>query len=118
MSACNARRHGHTAYAYVNYGCRCPDAVAARRARRGLGVRPTVRPQPHGRPRHTRVDEVAVLRAVRGEAMPLGTRERLLATAELTRRGNGVSRIAVALGVTTRTVQRYRARLREGSAAA
>ena len=63
------------------------------------------------------VDEVAVLRAVRGDAVPLNVRERRVAVAELTRRGVSHRAIARHLGVDPRTVLRHRSALRQEAAA-
>lgn len=63
------------------------------------------------------VDEVAVLRAVRGDAVPLNLRERRAAVAQLTRRGVSSRAIARQLAIAPRTVLRHRNALRQESAA-
>jgi hypothetical protein len=106
---CPARRHG-TWYAYERYGCRCPDIVARVRAtkswRRGPDVPSTV--QPLKDPRNGQPDEVAVLRVLTGERMPLTTADRNAAIDELDRRGLSAAQIARQIGCAQRTVVRRR----------
>jgi DNA-binding NarL/FixJ family response regulator len=58
------------------------------------------------------IDEVAVERAAKGERIRLTPAERQAAVAHLTRWGYSAAEIAERLGVTARTVERIRARLR------
>lgn len=63
-------------------------------------------------------DEVAVLRALRGEHVDrLNFAERPVAIALLTRRGHSAPEIARRIGVSARTVERHRARARQEHAA-
>lgn len=102
---CAAARHG-TAWMYRRWGCRCPEAVEARRAHRNAG-----------RPRHTDIDPVAVQRAIRGDlAGPLTIAERAAAVAQMTAAGCTSQLIADRLGCDQRTVVRHRARLRKKGA--
>ncbi|ROO51048.1 regulatory LuxR family protein [Micromonospora sp. Llam0] len=102
MTSCIAERHG-TAWMYRRWGCRCPDAVAARRAHRNAG-----------RTVSTDIDPVAVQRAIRGDLnQPLTLAERAAAVAQMTAAGCTSQLIADRLGIDQRTVVRHRARLRK-----
>jgi DNA-binding NarL/FixJ family response regulator len=108
---CPALLHG-SIYAYVRYGCRCPDAVDTIRA----AWRQNSRRHAPGKGRQGRrrkgFDPVAVERACGGDRqLPLSTAELTAAVAKLTRLGNSAEQIAVRLGVTSRTVQRHRGRV-------
>jgi DNA-binding CsgD family transcriptional regulator len=61
------------------------------------------------RRRATDVDEIAVERAVAGERLTLTLRERGLAIDRLTRAGLSARQIGLRLGISDRTVGRYRA---------
>jgi len=66
-----------------------------------------------GRPRlGENVDEVAVLRAADGERMPLNSVERRAAVMWLTARRVSAAEIALRLGMSQRTVRRWRRALR------
>jgi hypothetical protein len=93
VTECTARRHG-TGSAARKYGCRCPEAVAARRAQRGPRVR--------SRNGRGRIEREAV-------------EERIRLTAVLTRAGLSANAIAVQLGVDCRSVQRYRHRIKQAA---
>lgn len=62
-------------------------------------------------------DEVAVLRALRGERMSLNRAERRLAVADLSRQGLSTAQTADRLGLSARTVTRHRSALRQEHAA-
>lgn len=106
---CTAVRHC-TLTAYRRWRCRCPEAVSAARAtfvsRRvhGRGG--------HSRIRRTEVDPIAVERAIGGDPVRLSCPERSEAIARLTAAGLSANQIAERLGVASRSVTRYRARLR------
>lgn len=93
--SCTAERHG-TGWARQRHGCHCPEAIAARRAQRGRRVRS----------RHRRGRTEAEVAA-----------ERLTTTERLTRYGWPAGRIAEHLGISDRSVVRYRAQIRERQAA-
>jgi len=103
---CDAARH-NTISAYRRQGCRCPAAVAAIRAY-WIGRR---RGQPTATTRLSRdpfVDEVAVERALAGDPVTLTIRERIAAAKRGTKRGLSAAQIGELVGVTGRTVVRYR----------
>lgn len=111
---CTARIHD-TLWAYSKYGCRCP---AAREANRLDRERRRVRSQHIHRkgPASGYVDQVAVQRCLneqfgRGERHELHTAIGRLEAEQLTTRV-----IASRLGITERTVTRYRARRRQEEA--
>jgi DNA-binding NarL/FixJ family response regulator len=62
------------------------------------------------------VDPVAAMRAVDGDKVRLSPADRRLVVAELTGRGWSAKRIAPHVNLTTRSVIRIRARLREQQA--
>lgn len=106
---CPGRRHG-TVYAYKYNGCRCPDVVArvrgyARKAKRQQPGRLLTGP----RDRSQLVDVVAVERACHGDQVPLTIRERALAVEHLTAHRVPIKEIARRLGLSSRSVCRYRA---------
>ena len=104
---CPGKRHG-TTYAYKYFGCRCPEVMDRVR------VWYRNRQQP-GRALHAPkdrsplVDPVAVERACYGEDIPLTIRERAIAVQQLTARRMPIKEIARRLGLSSRSVCRYRA---------
>lgn len=88
---CPGSRHGN-AYAAQRHKCRCPEALRDRRRTRGKTVR--------GRQRRGRPDAVVI-------------EDRMEAVASMTRWGRSANEIAERLGVDSRTVVRYRAKIRE-----
>jgi len=111
--SCTARRHG-TFYAYQICGCRCPtikrrvNQISQQDSVRGTGG--------HSRAHYydeTDV-EIALARVYRGNPLPaLSVPERRAVVARLTQRGWSAARIARATGLAERSVQRYRAHLRQ-----
>jgi hypothetical protein len=109
VSECTAARHTPTTHSY-RCGCRCPETVATakpifkrwRDAARARGYARTRVRKP------TDVDEVAVLRAIRGDVVPLTVAERGLAIDQLTHAGMSAAEIARRVGVCQRQVVRYR----------
>lgn len=91
---CTATRHGK-GYAVQRHGCRCPDALAARRAQRGQRIA--------GRGRYGRSEGFIVA-------------ERIATTQRLTRAGRSAAQIALHLGIAERTVVRYRSQIRQQAA--
>ena len=111
-TSCMAKRHG-TVTAYRQAGCRCPEVVEKiKRYRRIESARVKAQRQGLYRPkrqsRDLHVDEIAVERATHGDKVELTIRERALAVRKLTKRGMWASQIAVLLGISVRTVTRYR----------
>lgn len=110
---CAAVRH-NTTYAYDRFGCRCPEAVERRRhAWR-------VRYRPKGTFRYPRinggVDPMAVERACGGDRdIRLTVAEMRAVIAQLSRQGRSAAQIAIRLGISPRTVQRYRTAMREAA---
>jgi len=102
---CQASRHG-TASAYKHARCRCPKAREAMRVYWRVRYLPGERPA--GKYRPNDIDEIAVERAMYGDRVRLSVPERRLVASELTRRGYTARQIGVRLGVSWRTVQRYR----------
>lgn len=113
--ACPAALHD-TGSAYKRKGCRCPDAIAAHRARQAADRAARPRAAQRYPAVHRDVDEVAVFRALRGERMHLGVNERRRAVVELTRDGRSLNWIARQLGVSTITVSRCRLWARRAAA--
>lgn len=111
MRDCTADRHGDSEYAYRHLRCRCPAARAAATAancrRRRLAP---------PRPASDWIDEIAVERAVHGDPVRLSFRERRVAIARLDRAGLSARAIGARIGITARTVQRYRSQAREVAA--
>lgn len=103
---CQARVHGTSQHIYRHYGCRCPETVAAQRARWRRKYLPGHQPPSKRRPPY--LDEIAIERAILGDPVPLTLPEREVVTAYLTRRGYTARQIAERLDVSFRTVQRYR----------
>jgi hypothetical protein len=109
---CTATAHGTNVYAYQRYGCRCPQAVAAMRAKWRRDNKPYQRVgrNPQLSLVVTDIDPVAVDLVVEdGHQLALTVRERKQAAIALARRGWPTWRIADHLNVTARTVFRYRA---------
>lgn len=111
---CPASWHG-TGWAFLRWGCRCPEARRDRRSKWHVGHSLSAGPRGAYYPRHRDVDEVAVARATRGElrALALGTREREVAVAALTERRLSSTDIARRLGLAPRSVVRIRQRIRQ-----
>lgn len=107
MMDCPGRRHG-TTYAYRYCGCRCPDAVEKMRPRRERRQQPG-RLLRGPKSRSPILDEIAVELACYGEPVTLTVRERAEAVAVLTARGLSGKQIAQRLGLSPRSVCRYRA---------
>lgn len=112
MRNCAASLHG-TTHAYWRRGCRCPEAVAAVRAE---GRRKTAK---RCRSLHrvslcrTGYDEMAIVRAIRGDLSIVLTMPELdEAVDRLDALGWTAERIARHLGITSRTVVRRRAERR------
>lgn len=110
---CPAPRHNST-YAYDRFGCRCPEAVERRRHAWRVRYRPKGMfryPKLHGG-----VDPMAVERACAGDRqVQLTKAEMHAAVDELSRLGKSAAQIAIRLGVSPRTVQRYRTATREAA---
>jgi hypothetical protein len=100
--ACQARTHG-TKSAYAS-GCRCPDAVAANRLANARRRRLTATGRQPSRIRD--VDQVAVDSVIAGYRVNLTCREIRVAIRRLSERRLSPLAIAIAVGVTERTVQR------------
>jgi hypothetical protein len=101
----------HDSWTAYRNGCRCPGIVervraAQRRWRAGQRVGSTVPPRIG--PRNAQPDEVAVLRVITGERMPLTTADRNAAIDTLDARGWSAARIARQIGCAQRTVVRRR----------
>lgn len=110
---CRAVRHDTTT-AYRRYGCRCPEAVERVRKNWRRKYKPGTR---HISRLLGDVDEVAVYRTVLGESMALTVRERRAVADRMTELGYTARQIGERLGITARTVQRYRAIHRWGKSA-
>lgn len=102
-------------YAYMRFGCRCPAARQHMRSlwrRRPKGGRRVSDRYP-SRVRAADVDEIAVERACMGQPpASINVPERVAAAARLTALGLSQREIAARLNVTTRTVVRYRNKVR------
>lgn len=110
---CTAPRHGRR-YAYGPDRCNCPAAVNRRRHSRREYI-PSRRPRCGIRGGY---DQVAVDRAVAGDvSIRLTEPELVEAVRQLDAKGLSGAEIATVLGITTRTVQRHRARRRATQAA-
>jgi len=104
MTDCRAPLH-NTVFAYRRRGCRCPTAVDTVRAY----WRSRRRHRPGGpKDRSPHIDEIAVERAMAGDAVRLTIRERGEAVRRLTAAGLTARQVASRLHITTRTVVRYR----------
>jgi hypothetical protein len=91
---------------YTRHGCRdnCPSPVTCRQAQSAYK-----RELRHRKLGWGDVDEVAVQRAVSGDrTVPLNPAEMLAAFQELDRRGHTAGRIAELLGVSARSIHRWR----------
>lgn len=107
---CTATRHGSWS-AYRRHGCRCPEItrrVRATKAWRATASRVRSTIPPRIGPRDNQPDEVAVLRVISGERLPLTTADRNAAIDELDRRGLSAAQIARQIGCNQRTVVRRR----------
>lgn len=103
--------HG-TLRRYTKDGCRCPactraNTEASNRYQADVTLRPELRGMHRDEP-----DPIAVERVVLGDPTRTGVNDRRAATEVLTRRGLSARSIARRMGVSTRTVIRYRAALR------
>jgi DNA-binding CsgD family transcriptional regulator len=108
VDECTAAKHAPTTYSY-RLGCRCPETVSySLHMFRQQSARARARGYVSPGPRRTDVDEVAVLRALHGDRLPLTVAERGLAIAQLTRAGLSAVAIAERVGVSARQVVRYR----------
>lgn len=96
---CAAVRHLSTT-AYHSYHCRCPEAVAAIRTYNSA-YRAAHRPA-------TRVDEFNVESVMQGYRVTLSPAERRVAALRLTAAGKSAAAAAGRIGVSQRTVVRYR----------
>lgn len=108
--------HG-TDWVYRRYGCRCETCRTFQRERNRQRRREERAKAKElwaeGRKsRSPFIDEIAVERAKHGDRVVLTVAERVVVAAQLTRAGLVGSEIARRLGVSRRTVQRYRTRLR------
>ena len=109
--SCPAPKHDTTG-AYRR-GCRCPQAVELMRRRWRTAYLPGRRPVGKYRPKD--IDEIAVDRACYGDPVRLSVPERRIVSARLTRLGYTARQIGERLGVSWRTVQRYREQTRRAA---
>lgn len=112
--SCTARWHGPSNYAWLR-GCSCPDTVAARKAWMAAHiVRKRSRNRFTSRVMFDLADvEIAVARVRSGQPVPvLSVPERRHVIAVLVGDGWTTARIAEALRLSTRAVDRHRARAR------
>lgn len=108
-AGCTAARHGKIS-SYRDFGCRCPDTLERMRTH----WREEAKRRPSGRRRGPRsrdqvVDEIAVRRAMAGDAVELTVLELHTAIDRLSRSGLSQRVVAERLRITMRTVSRSRA---------
>lgn len=116
-ASCTANKHG-TAWAWIRYRCRCPEAVAEKKRQydRSKNGRSTSGAKHSGaHPMHRDVDPESVRIACTREQgrVSVGATERRLVVEQLTAEGKSAPQIADRLGLAPRSVQRIRQRIRE-----